>query len=295
LKVLVVRAGALGDLLLLRPVVASLRQAGAEVTLLAPERPASALVGPGPEEAQALVSWDRADIARLLDPTAATSDLEATLGRFDVVLCYSRSEELAGPLRRLTPRLIVRDPHPPQGHAADWFAGPLRDLGLETVDPAPMYPNTTEATLAALDGLPPRFLAIHPGSGSPRKNWPAERFAQVAQRAARGRWLLSLGPADEREAAALAGAAGAVLTRDLPPRALGALLSHAGIYVGNDSGVTHLAAACGVPTVALFGPTSPQTWAPRGIDVALVASRDETMDSIAVEDVVTAIERLRRR
>src|SRR6185369_15716741 len=94
--------------------------------------------------------------------------------------------------------------------------------------------------------LPPAFLALHPGSGAPAKNWPVERFAALARGLSPGRaWLLVCGPADEAPAATLSREPGALCARDLPPRVLGALLGRAGLFVGNDSGVTHLAAACG--------------------------------------------------
>jgi heptosyltransferase-3 len=284
-KVLVVRAGALGDLLLLRPVVASLREAGADVTLLAPARPGSALVGEGSGDAQRCLSWDRPEVARLFsgDPDAGSG-----LGSFDAVLCYSRDSALAEGLRRCSDRVLVHDPAPHAGHAAEWLARPLQTLGVRRVDPAPLLASPSErlAVRATLERLPAGFLALHPGSGALRKNWPAARFAGLARRYARGSWLLSLGPADE-PLAALTREPNAVTTQDLPPRSLAALLAEAGVYVGNDSGVTHLAAACGVPTLALFGPTDPGTWAPPGAKV--LRASDGTMASISLQDALGAM------
>jgi lipopolysaccharide heptosyltransferase III len=78
----------------------------------------------------------------------------------------------------------------------------------------------------------------------------------------------------------------AVLADALHPRQLGALLSRAGLFVGNDSGVTHLAAAAGAPTVALFGPTDPAQWAPVG--PAVVVVRAAAIDALSVADVAAA-------
>jgi heptosyltransferase-3 len=290
-KALVVRAGALGDLLLLRPVVASLRRAGMDVTLLAPERPGSALLGPGPDDASALIPWDRAEVAR-----AASGEDVPSLGTYDVTLCYSRAADLARGLAHRARQLVVHDPAPAAAHAADWLARPLVEVGVDHVDPLPLVPTSEErgAVAAVLATLPADFLAVHPGSGSPRKNWPADRFAELARRCGGDRWLLSLGPADEAEAAALDGTAGASITRDLPPRRLGALLSAAGVYVGNDSGVTHLAAAYGVPTVALFGPTAPETWHPIGARVRVLAAPNGRLDELSVDAVQRAAEACRR-
>ena len=114
-----------------------------------------------------------------------------------------------------------------------------------------------------LDRLGAGFLAIHPGSGSPRKNWPADRFAVLADTVAAGRpWLLVEGPADRDAAARLASLPGVVHAADLPVRVLGALLAHARLYVGNDSGVSHLAGAVGAAGLALFGPTQAGRWRP---------------------------------
>jgi hypothetical protein len=285
--VLIVRAGALGDIVLLRGVVASLRRAGAAVTLLAPARPASALVGPGPEEARAALDWESPAVARMITETQDTRTLRAQFGRFDAVLCYSRNTEVVCGLSPLAPRVVSWDPEPRDAHAALWLARPLRSLGVEAVAPSPLRATGEEAARAAewTSRLPPGFLSIHPGSGSARKNWPVERYAALVRRVSPDRrWLLLLGPAD-RDGEALAGEPGAVVARDLPPRAVGALLSHAGVHVGNDSGLTHVAAAWGAPTVALFGPTDPEAWAPVGPQVHLVRSADGRMESIAVADV----------
>jgi ADP-heptose:LPS heptosyltransferase len=71
---------------------------------------------------------------------------------------------------------------------------------------------------------------------------------------------------------------GAVCARDLPPRVLGPLLAQSGSFVGNDSGVTHLAAASGARTLALFGPTDPAQWAPVGPAVKALRAADARMD-----------------
>lgn len=119
----------------------------------------------------------------------------------------------------------------------------------------------------------PRPVILHPGSGEPWKRWPAERYAQLADALLeRGvPVVLSAGPSD---AAALAAVrermrGSAPVLAGLPARALAACFSLARCYAGNDSGATHLAAAAGAPVVALFGPTDPASWAPRG-DVRLL-------------------------
>jgi ADP-heptose:LPS heptosyltransferase len=288
-RVLVVRAGALGDLVLLRPTFASLRGAGAHITLLAPTRPAAGVRA----DVDDTCAWESAEVARWwADPEARPSRLAE---RFDAALCYSRHRDVADRVGTLADRVIVRDPDPAVGHAADWLAGALDDVSVPRVA-APVCRASTEEQEGArplCDLLPTGFLAVHPGSGSPQKNWPAARFAELIGRLSPGRaWLLSLGPADGG-AEALADQPGAVVTRDLPPRALGAVLARSGLYVGNDSGVSHLAAGWGAPTLALFGPTDPAVWRPLGPHVRTLRADDSRLESIGVDQAAREAERLR--
>jgi heptosyltransferase-3 len=115
------------------------------------------------------------------------------------------------------------------------------------------------------------FIAIHPGSGSPKKNWPIERFREVSDRLRlQGNLIVWLGgPAETKlnvKAPDLI-----VENRVLPEVA--ALLHRSRLYLGNDSGVTHLAAAVGCPVIALFGPSDPIVWAPRGKRVRVIDPR----------------------
>src|SRR6185312_7546559 len=101
-----------------------------------------------------------------------------------------------------------------------------------------------------------RFAVIHPFSGSPRKNWPVENFRQLAAKLERIMPVLwCAGPDDPP-------LEGALCIPDLYD--LACWLARAALYIGNDSGITHLAAAVGTPVLALFGPTDPAVWAPRG-------------------------------
>jgi ADP-heptose:LPS heptosyltransferase len=293
-RALVVRAGALGDILLLRRAVFALRRAAFESTLLAPRASGAVLVGPGESEVASLIEWNRTDVAALFDDTAAVSKpLRTDLRAFDLALVCSRGAALRGQLGALVPRVVAIDPTPPAGtHAARWYAGALAPLGIaDDAEPAPL--RFTPEERAHADAwrvrLPAAFLAIHPGSGSEEKNWPAGRFAALARALSPDRpWLLVAGPADREGFDALSQEPGAVCARELPPRILGALLARAGLFVGNDSGVTHLAAAGGAPTLALFGPTDPLQWAPVGARAAALRSRDGRMTGLDTDEVLAA-------
>ncbi|HVO39441.1 MAG TPA: glycosyltransferase family 9 protein [Spirochaetia bacterium] len=131
--------------------------------------------------------------------------------------------------------------------------------------------------------VPPHTAAVHPGSGSARKNWPLAKFVSLSRLLeARGfhvRWIT--GPAEET----LALPAGASVWHDVPLPHLAAALSSSELYVGNDSGITHLAAAAGCATVALFGPTDPTVWAPRGRRVRVVVAPEKKLCLLDEETV----------
>jgi ADP-heptose:LPS heptosyltransferase len=121
------------------------------------------------------------------------------------------------------------------------------------------------------------FALLHPGSGSRHKCMNPSIWRAVTQ-ALNEQGLPSLlleGPADRAVMQDLLDhlSPRPILLRDLPLRLLAGVLTLAGLFVGHDSGVTHLAALLGVPTVALFGPTDPARWAPRGPAVTVLQAQ----------------------
>jgi heptosyltransferase III len=112
---------------------------------------------------------------------------------------------------------------------------------------------------------------LHPGSGAADKNWPPAQFAALVDLLP-GRVRLIVGEADAAAATAVETHLGRTLPRLAhPPLAeLAVRLAHCRAYVGNDSGVSHLAGLCGARTVVLFGPTSPAVWRPLGPRVDVV-------------------------
>lgn len=144
------------------------------------------------------------------------------------------------------------------------------------------------------------LLALHPGSGGLAKCWPSERYARLATALHDSHGFATLaffGPAEEERGIR------AAFARHLPKgfawhaaenlalREVAALLRGAVCYVGNDSGITHLAARCG-PTLALFGPTDPRVWRPIGRQVEVVAEPTGAIERLAFERVREALEKL---
>jgi len=292
-----VRAGALGDVILLRTAVTALRASGHSVSLLAPSHAGAALLGREPCEVDSVLPWESAHMAGLLVSDGTVSpELRHALAPFDAVIAYTASVDLLQGLARAAPsaEIVAQSPQPPPAgpHAAASLAQAVAKLGASPAVTPPNCAASVAETAQAepwLDRLPPRFVAIHPGSGAPRKNWPADRFASLVERLTAARpFLLVEGPADVEAAAPALRLPSAVRARDLPPRILGAVLARAGVYVGNDSGVSHLAAAWGAPVLVLFGPTDPAQWAPIGPRVKVLRAHDEKMESLERGDVERA-------
>ena len=149
-------------------------------------------------------------------------------------------------------------------HAADYFAG-------QVGGPVPAIPRIE------CPRQDTGFAVIHPFSGSPRKCWPLDRYQELARCLKPHmpvRWCA--GPEEPLP--------DAVRIADLYE--LACWLATARVYIGNDSGITHLAAAVGTPVVALFGPTDPRIWAPRGPHVQVIAR--SALEDISIEEVAGA-------
>ena len=174
-------------------------------------------------------------------------------------------------------------------HVEEFQGKALNALDVRTAGPTSRLDPPGEALQNAWSllyqfgiGEPP--IAVHPGSGSRGKNWSAKNFRKLIDFLAKDRALpviVLLGPADEQLAPEMRGLH---CFRGLPLDELAALLKVSRGYLGNDSGVTHLAAATGTRTIALFGPTDPRVWAPRGDHVHVLRNGPE-MEDLTYEDV----------
>jgi len=172
-------------------------------------------------------------------------------------------------------------------HVARFLRKQLKDLGWPIGGkPLTLSPHASEK-LAAREllrelGIHARPVFIHPGSGGRRKVWPLANWHGLLdwiQRELPFQALLSIGPSDDYmdQFSEALRKAGVPIVSGLPLLRLSALLSLCGLYIGSDSGVSHLAAATGIPAITVFGPTDPRVWAPRGSNaVALRRTWKET-------------------
>lgn len=133
------------------------------------------------------------------------------------------------------------------------------------------------------------FVLVLPGSGSPRKNWPAENYALLCQRIQlRYQVLVVLGPA-EQDLQPIFDVRSLRIATDTELGELAAIARRARCFVGNDSGVSHLSAAAGCRGITIFGPTDPDRWRPLG-DVRII--RSERLEGLSPDIVWPAVEEL---
>lgn len=301
-RILVIRGGAIGDFILTLPALAALRRQfpDAEIEVLGyPHIARLAVLAGVVDRVQAIEARGLAGFFAQgggLDPAMA-----AYFGSFNLILSYLYDPDaiFRTNVAFCTRAQFVQGPHRPPDdgprHASEVFLEPLERLAIYDADAVPrIVVNLPQrpGQPAAQSAIATRIatLAVHPGSGSERKNWPEARWAGLLDRLVREtslRLLLVGGEAEgdrlERLAASLP-AARVQLVRSRPLDELAHELAGCAAFIGHDSGITHLAAALGVPVLALWGMTNPDVWQPRGPAVRLLRS-PQGLAGLTVEEV----------
>lgn len=294
-RILVIRGGALGDFILTLPAIKRLREAfpTARLELLGNVR--FLALAENRFYADAIRSLDAAAFAPFFAREAQLpADLVEWFASFDLIVSYLFDEEriFSGNVQRCSNALFLTGSPKLSGseHAALQLAKPLEQLGLTaTHTAAQLFPNDgdRESVRSLLGGDAKNWIALHPGSGSARKNWPIGNWIELGEQLLQeGRALLVLGgEADEAQIAQLRAvwqnrAVRFVIDWPLPP--LAALLSGR-IFVGHDSGISHLAAAAGARCFLLFGHTDPRVWAPANAGVRVLAMAEVKPAELAYE------------
>ncbi|MFD7657675.1 glycosyltransferase family 9 protein [Actinosynnema sp. NPDC059797] len=260
MRVLVLRALGLGDLLTAVPALRGLRRAepGAELVLAAPAWLADAVA--------------RIDAVDRLLPTEGLEPIDCAAPDLAVNL-HGRGPRSVELLRATRPRrLITHGAHVPwveRQHEVVRWCRLLAQFGI-ACDPDDLR-------------LPPRpgngAIVVHPGASHGARRWPAERFAEVA--AALGPDVVVTGSPAEEPLVREVARGGRTRTGDLG--GLLDLVAGARLVVCGDTGVAHVATAHGTPSVVLFGPVSPADWGPRTAGPHVVLWRGRTGDTFADE------------
>lgn len=233
--------------------------------------------------------FDQPDISHLFIKDAEISEsFRERLCHMDLIISYvsDRDGIFSHNLNAVKAQGVIHyDPFPPgdeAGHITDHFLQSLDSLDITCTDTIPKIFLNEEDVRFGRDFVKDRIagskrmlIAIHPGSGSRQKCWPVERFVALIN------WLyqeyqacivMIFGPADQEilERLKAGGNGGFIIADQLPLSKLAAVIKRCNLFIGNDSGVTHLAAALGIHTIALFGPTDPKVWGPRGESVKIL-------------------------
>jgi ADP-heptose:LPS heptosyltransferase len=294
-RVLLIRAGALGDCLLMLPALTALRAHFPDACIEVMGYPSRWEWALGRGLVDAVHAIERPGMHLLFCRVAEYPEsLRALIGGYDIILSYRPDPEgvFAGNLRALGARRVLSQspfppPPPPKIHVADFALRSVARLGVPLLEHVPQLPITpSDRALVqpffgghAVDPLTERLIVIHPGSGSAGKRWPLADFAALLATVTahpRVRAVIVAGYAEEgvaEELLALIPQSKSLIAANWPLLPTAALIAHAAVFVGHDSGLTHLAAAFGRPTVALFGPTDPEIWGPRGTSVTVVRIR----------------------
>jgi heptosyltransferase III len=278
-RILVIRGGAVGDMIVTLPALGALRQAFPRATIELLGNPSRAILARHSRYIDHITDLERWQLYRLFSQSPTIPQAMATFLRAcELILSYLPAPDEIFPtnLRRYCQGdVLTWLPHPPAGvHITDHLLQPVTRFVRQPYDACPhvyLDPAAQEAAarfwhtadLPDQAGLAGRgVVAFHPGSGGTHKLWPLAGWEQVmswaVQQGIPG--LLISGPAEQAYDADLPPWPRA---QNLPLPHLAALLARCQVMVGHDSGITHLAAAVGTTTLALFGPTDPLIWGPR--------------------------------
>jgi ADP-heptose:LPS heptosyltransferase len=313
-RILVIRGGAIGDFILTLPALKALRDAhpNAHIEILGYRHIAA--LAENRFYVQAVRSIEYGPLSSFF---AENSELPAKLASyfasFDLIISYLYDPDriFENNLRRCGAENLLCGPAKiveTTVHAARQLALPIEQLGIEVDDlTEKVFPSIDDRQFALefLQNLQQPILAIHPGSGSTEKNWPLENWIALFSRnggvsltedkRAQAGNAFSLvvisGEADKAEARVLEREwrnREVCFTKNLPLPHLAAVLERS-IFIGHDSGISHLAAAAGANCVLLFGPTDPDVWAPRNKNVQILRAQSGKLRDLGIRDVEATV------
>ncbi|QBD80984.1 glycosyltransferase family 9 protein [Ktedonosporobacter rubrisoli] len=302
-RILVIRPGAIGDVLLSFPVIAALKAQYAHpyVTLVSPEPMLELARATGIAEGTSHYGspqWSELFLTPERIAARGGSLLREQLRDLELAICWFRDPDglVEQNLRAAGARRVIVAPGRPVAeahiHIVDYLA---RTVGVK-VDLAQarlqLAPELTQVGAAP----PVPWIAIQPGSGGAAKCWPLTSYAELITEL----WqrnipiLLLGGPADQERLAYLQArlrpARSELLTilEDAPLLTVARYLLRCRGYLGNDSGITHLAALLGIPTIAIFGPSDPAIWQPAGPHVSIL--QEPELANLHIAKVMYTIE-----
>jgi heptosyltransferase III len=313
-RILVIRGGAIGDFILTLPALRALRERypDAHIEILGYKHIAA--LAEHRFYAQAVRSIEYGPLASFFAKNAELpAELKSYFASFDLVISYLYDPDgiFENNVRRCGVRNLVCGPGKivkANGHAARQLAEPIESLGIEVNDLSTkifLSVNDRRFARTFFGNLSQPIVAIHPGSSSKEKNWPLENWAELFSNqdhlsgfndeSGRIQGPFSLivvsGEADSAHVAQLEHTwkdRNVRFAKDLPLPQLAAVLEHT-IFVGHDSGISHVAAAAGANCILLFGPTDPKVWAPINKTVRVLRAQTSKIDDVEISSVHAAL------
>jgi ADP-heptose:LPS heptosyltransferase len=300
-KILVIRGGAIGDFILTLPVLAALRRQFPRTHLEVlgyPHIAGLALAGGLVQRVQSIEA--RALAGFFARDGELSEDLVDYFSEFDIIVSflYDPDEIFQNNVRLCSQAQFITGPHRADNgeglHASEVFLKPLERLAVFDADAVPRLAvdPAFETTIAT-----GRWLAAHPGSGSEKKNWPEEKWLELLRHLMQTTTLnlLLVGGEAERGRlgrleAALPGTRIKVMQSTPLPELAQWLASCVG-FVGHDSGISHLAAAVGLPALILWGDTEETVWRPRGRNMTIMRDANG-LGGLSAGVVINHLERL---
>ena len=302
---LVLRGGAVGDFVVTLPLLNALRCAFPNEALDLVAHPAIASIASAVGLADAVHSIESASLSPFFSRNAPLPvDWSERFRAAARVISFLHDPDgvLVENVRRAGANSWVAGPPRPidgGGLAARQLAQPIeRALGLSPGDPASfrLKLDCTAHEEAELSLVQAPWIALHPGSGSPRKNWPVARWIEVAQGLVEQRpnlrFVIIGGEADRAALQSIGGALAPGRIRIMegaPLPQVAAWIAACEMFLGHDTGISHLAAATGIPCVLLFGPSDASVWLPPQPRVRKLQPATGVIGDISVERVLTAI------
>jgi heptosyltransferase III len=303
-KILVIRGGAIGDFILTLPVLTALRRQfpRTHLELLGyPHIAGLALAGGLVQRVQSIES--RALAGFFAQNGSLVEDLVDYFSEFDIIVSflYDPDEIFQNNVRLCSQAQFIAGPHRPDNgdglHASEVFLKPLERLAVFDAEAVPRLEvgRAFETTIAT-----GRWLAAHPGSGSEKKNWPEAKWLELLTHLMQATTLklLLVGGEAERERlarleAALPRTRIKVMQSAPLPEVAQWLASCVG-FIGHDSGISHLAAAVGLPSLILWGDTEETIWRPRGRNMTILRDANG-LAGLSTAVVINHLERLLER
>jgi len=302
-KILIIRGGAIGDFILTLPSIAALRRQFPEAHLEVLGYPHIAQLAVAGNLVNRVQSIEAGALAGFFARNGTLSqELANYFSEFDLIISYLYDPDqiFRVNVARCTQAQFIQGPHRPDERgkvpASQAFLKPLERLAIFDADPVPRL-SFLMGNGRKTQSSDETELAVHPGSGSEKKNWPEAKWGELIDRLIHEtncQLLLAGGEAEgerlQRLAAALPPSRVRV-AQSLPLAELGRLLQRCTAFVGHDSGISHLAAAVGLRGLLLWSDSSQAVWRPPS-ERMIILSDKAGLSNLPVHEVFQGLKQV---